>query len=89
MRDSNAPTQRILRTSLYARQARLQDRVADNLGGRGVVPRQGPAPSHDPQSGPTMTLQIEATRRLRAVLFVDMVDSVRIISLDEAGTVAR
>jgi len=30
-----------------------------------------------------------ATRRLRAVLFVDMVDSVRIMSLDEAGTVAR
>jgi adenylate cyclase len=34
-------------------------------------------------------LQAEATRRLRAVLFVDMVDSVRIMSLDEAGTVAR
>lgn len=36
-----------------------------------------------------MILQAEATRRLRAVLFVDMVDSVRIMSLDEAGTVAR
>ena len=36
-----------------------------------------------------MTLQVDAARRLRAVLFVDMVDSVRIMSLDETGTIAR
>lgn len=40
-------------------------------------------------NGMTESMQIDATRRLRAVLFVDVVDSVRLTSVDEAGTIAR
>lgn len=53
------------------------------------MPDSGTMPASDSQESADLLLQLALPRSQKVVLVIDLVESVRLMSADEAGTVAR
>lgn len=53
------------------------------------MPDSGTMPASDSQEPADLLLQLALPRSQKVVLVIDLVESVRLMSADEAGTVAR
>ena len=53
------------------------------------MPDSGTMPASDSQEPADILLQLALPRSQKVVLVIDLVESVRLMSVDEAGTVAR